>query len=254
MAKTATKIGLRVQKPDSANYLYKRINELLGTEGLERFRIAVAYARWDGLGLFSQRLESFMSSGGEFQAIFGVGNGVTTPDALLYSLYLKELYTTHTYAGAVEDKYADSIFHPKMFEFRFGDRTILIVGSANLTGGGLLRNTELVAEIEVPSGDPAESLAEDAWKELKVASKAITLKHVRDLKKAAELADEKDKGGESKATKLKPRLPVKEPVAAKPLFADTRNRNGREQGRKPSWLSSSVAGGDAGDLFWGRRE
>lgn len=128
-------------------------------------------------------------------------------------------YTTHTYAGAVEDKYADSIFHPKMFEFRFGDRTILIVGSANLTGGGLLRNTELVAEMEVPRGDPAESVAEDAWKELKAASKAITLKHVRDLKRAGELADEKDKGGESKAAKSKPRLPVRKPVAAKPLFA-----------------------------------
>jgi HKD family nuclease len=131
---------------------------------LERFRIAVAYARWDGLGLFSKQLESFMDGGGEFQAIYGVANGVTTPDALLYSLYLKELYTTHTYAGGVEDKYADAIFHPKLFELRVGDRTILIVGSANLTGGGLLRNTELVAELEVPRGDPTEAAAEDAWK------------------------------------------------------------------------------------------
>ena len=219
MAKVATQIGLRSQNADSAVYLFERINELLAIEDLERFRIAVAYARWDGLGLFSKQLESFMDAGGEFQAIYGVANGVTTPDALLYSLYLKELYTSHTYAGAVEDKYADAIFHPKLFEFRFCDRTILIVGSANLTGGGLLRNTELVAELEVPHGDPTEAAAEDAWKAVKAASMPITLNRIRDLKKADELADETEDGGEGKSTKSKPRLQIKKPVAAKPLFA-----------------------------------
>jgi HKD family nuclease len=147
---------------------------LLASDGLERFRIAVAYARWDGIALVAKALEAFIDAGGEFQVIYGVANGVTTPDALLYSLYLQELFETHTYAGAIEDEYANSIFHPKFFEFRFDDRTIMLVGSANLTGAGLLRNTELVLELTVARGDSVEADTENMWRAFTVLADAIT--------------------------------------------------------------------------------
>jgi hypothetical protein len=42
-----TTIALLEQAPAGPNSLYKRINALLKTSGLERFRVAVAYARWE---------------------------------------------------------------------------------------------------------------------------------------------------------------------------------------------------------------
>src|SRR5690349_21466841 len=129
MAKSHPSVALLEQWPKGTNQLFKRLTTLLQTVGLQRVRIAVAYARWDGIGLIAPQLEDFLDEGGEFQSIYGVANGVTTPDCLLYSLYLQELYKKHTYAGAIEDEYANSIFHPKFFEFKFTERTIVIIGS-----------------------------------------------------------------------------------------------------------------------------
>jgi hypothetical protein len=175
-------------------------------------------ASWDGIGLIATQLEQFLGEGGEFQSIYGVANGVTTPDCLLYSLYLQDLYKKqHSYAGTIEDKFANSIFHPKFFEFRFSKRTIVIVGSANLTGGGLLRNTELGVEIETPHGDPAEKAIEAAWKSIHAEAQKGTWKLVRHLKKQSELASERDRG-ESRGSGNKPWLAVKTKANPKPLF------------------------------------
>lgn len=207
-----------VQYPHGTTQLFKRLVTLLETDGLKRFRVAVAYARWEGLGLIAPQLEAFLRDGGEFQSIYGVANGVTTPDSLMYSLYLQELYKRHTYAGAIEDKYANSIFHPKFFEFRFSNRTALIIGSANLTGGGLLRNTELSVEIETSHGAPLEKEIEAAWKSIRAGSQQLTLGLVRKLKAQSELASERDRG-ENQGRGGKPRLPVSVKASPKPLFA-----------------------------------
>jgi len=94
-----------LQLTGEKDHLYERLNQLLNRADLLRVRMAVAYARWDGIGLVAENLETFLADGGEFQCIYGVNNGVTTPDSFLYSLYLKELYGGHSYAGAVEDAY-----------------------------------------------------------------------------------------------------------------------------------------------------
>jgi HKD family nuclease len=218
MGKSPYRVTLLEQVPKGPNYLYKRIGDLLKTSGLVRFRAAVAYARWEGIGLISSRIEDFLKGGGEFQSIYGVANGVTTPDSLLYGLYLQELYNTHTYAGAIEDKYANSIFHPKFFEFRFPKTSICIVGSANLTGGGLVRNTELGVEVESVRGDPFEQQTEAAWKSMRAGSEKLSLGLIRDLQKKSELASERDKG-EVQADVSKPRLASVAKAGPKPLFA-----------------------------------
>jgi HKD family nuclease len=219
MVKQKPSVALLEQWPDRSNQLFERLITLLQTDDLKRFRVAVAYARWDGIGLIAPQLEHFLDEGGEFQAIYGVANGVTTPDCLLYSLYLQELYKKqHTYAGAIEDKYANSIFHPKLFEFRFSERTIAIIGSANLTGGGLLRNTELGVEIETPHGDPAEKAIDAVWKSMRAGSEELSLPLVRKLKRQAELASERDRG-ENRGNAGKPWIAVTTKASPKPLFA-----------------------------------
>lgn len=218
MENPPTTIALLEQAPEGPNYLFKRIRGLLEAAGLERLRAAVAYARWEGIGLIAPQLEKFLAEGGEFQSIYGVANGVTTPDSLLYALYLQALYKTHTYAGAIEDKYANSIFHPKFFEFRFPKRTIVIIGSANLTGGGLARNTELGVEVQVRRGEAFEKQVDATWKSMRAGSDEVTLELVRALKRNSELASERDRG-ENRSGIAKPQLAAIAKASPKPLFA-----------------------------------
>jgi hypothetical protein len=216
MSKSSPNVSIFEQAPTGPKYLFQRVVQLLSASGLERFRAAVAYARWDGIGLIAPQIEKLLGGGGEFQSIYGVANGITTPDSLLYGLYLQELYSTHSYAGTIEDKYANSIFHPKFFEFRFPKATIVILGSANLTGGGFVRNTELGVEVCAGRGDPFEKQAEAAWKSMRAGSEKLTLALVRKLQNQMDLASELDKG-ESRSTS-KPKLAAIVKASPKPLF------------------------------------
>jgi HKD family nuclease len=250
-------ISLLTQAPGGSIYGFERLNALLKSPGLKRFRAAVAYARWDGLGLIAPNVEELLKAGGEFQALYGVGNGVTTPDSLLYSLYLQKLYSTHTYAGAVEDEYSNATFHPKFLEFRFADKTVAVVGSANLTGGGLIRNTELGLEVEGGRGTPLEKALDKVWTLMKAASEEISLELIRDLAKNRELGSEHDftEGAGSKSGK--PRLETGVKPSAKPLFAKVLDlRDGKKKAailaeldpltQKPETLYLQILPGETG--------
>jgi len=212
-------VSLLSQAPGSAPHLFARINALLKAPGLKRFRAAVAYARWGGVGLIAPNIEAVLKTGVEFQALYGVSNGVTTPDCLLYSLYLQELYSTHTFAGAVEDQYANATFHPKLFEFRFADNIIALVGSANLTGAGLSRNTEANVEVECKRGSLFEKEIEAAWDSMQAGSKEITLSLIRNLKHSGNLGSEQQDNESRRDKAGKPSLNTGVMVSPKPLFA-----------------------------------
>jgi HKD family nuclease len=212
-------ISLRSQAPGGAPYLFDRINTLLKAPGLKRFRATVAYARWSGVGLIAPNIEAVLKTGVEFQALYGVANGVTTPDCLLYSLYLQEIYSTHTFAGAVEDQYANATFHPKLFEFRYADKVIALVGSANLTGAGLSRNTEANVEVECKLGGQFETEIDAAWNSMRGGSKEITLSLIRKLKESGNLGSEQQDNESRRGKAGKPSLSIGVTASPKPLFA-----------------------------------
>lgn len=218
MSEPSLAVDLRHQITNTSEHLYKRLNALLATPNLKRVRIAAAYARWDGIGLIATSLETLLKAGGEFQCIYGVNNGVTTPDSFLYSLYLRELYSRHTYSGSVEDKFANAIFHPKFFEFKFADRVVAIIGSANLTGGGLVRNTELCLEVDLQSGHPLITRLETAWDDLKAESDPITITAIRALRANQKLSSESAAETSRPNKEAKPVLKTSAQAAPKPLF------------------------------------
>lgn len=208
-----------LQTPGGPHLFYQRLNALLKTPDLKQVRIAIAYARWDGLGLLSEAIEEFIAKGGAFHTIFGANNGATTPDALLYGLYLKTLYGARTHARMIEDVYANVAYHPKLFEFRFSKTSVAIIGSANLTGGGLTRNTELGVELTTARGSAFDKEIDAIWNQLVGASSVITAKRVEALLAQAALGDEKNKVETNSAVGGKPYLIVPSKVAPKPLFA-----------------------------------
>ncbi|MCU4181779.1 phospholipase D-like domain-containing protein [Bosea sp. BH3] len=211
-------LQILLQLTGEKSHLYERLNELLDRDDLVRVRTAVAYARWDGLGLIAQNLENFLASGGEFQCIYGVNNGVTTPDSFLYSLYLQELYAGHSYAGAVEDAYKNATFHPKFFEFQYEDVTTAIIGSANLTGGGLARNAELCVEVTGNNDSIFARSLEECWIGLCASAIEVDLDGVRKLAVKKELGSEEDEEPEANGKAAKPAIKVEVKLANKPLF------------------------------------
>lgn len=229
---SALEVLLQHQTTGAKRHTYQRLLSLLKEPGLKRIRFAVAYARWDGIGLLAPTIEELLKGGGEFQCIYGVNNGVTTPDALLYSLYLRELYTRHTYAGAVDDKFANATFHPKFFEFRFADHTVALVGSANLTGGGMVRNTEMGLEVRASNADVLVASLDAAWTAMRGESEPTTIAKVRALKANAKLSDEGDDETKRSDKQPKPFLKVPVKVAPKPLFAKILDINAPKRKKK----------------------
>ena len=202
--------GARVQLSD-------RLNHFLGKADLKRFRVAVSYVRWSGLGLLAPQLENFLQQGGELQTIYGIANGITSSDSLLYSLYLQKIYQNHSYARTIEDAYQNATFHPKFFEFQFGQRTVAIIGSGNLTVGGLVNNTELAYQIEFQNGDKqACTHLDEAWKTFASLAQPLTLKRIRELKEKGTSGSELDH--EALAPSDKPFIKHTKTMAKKPLF------------------------------------
>jgi len=207
-----------VQTHGETALLLNTLKSLLVTPGLQRVRIATAYARWDGLGLISSELENMLAKGGRFESIYGAGNGVTTPDSLLYGLYLKELYPYRVVPLLVEDEFANSIFHPKLFAFKFPTFSIVIVGSANLTGGGLVRNSEVAVQIRGATGETLEQGLDSTWDKLVQLALPVTSKRVREIMRGENAGSEADQRESLPKATGKPYLKAGPKTAPKPLF------------------------------------
>ncbi|MGA0543553.1 phospholipase D family protein [Neotabrizicola sp. VNH66] len=209
---------------------------LFEDKALEQVRFAVAYVRWEGLGLLSKSIEAFISRGGRFESIYGAGNGVTTPDALYYGMLLDNLFPGRTYAGFVEDDYANATFHPKYYEFRFASETRVIVGSSNLTGGGLQRNSEASLEVKISRGGADEKALDAYWVALRKSAKMVTLGHVQRISKSHGTASE-----DREKTKVpscgKPYLPTKTKPHPRPLFQKIMGLSKPSQATKDKLLS-----------------
>jgi len=185
-------ISLLNQDPrDAASPTHLKIAELLRAPGLQKVRLLMAYVNWQGLSAIADPLEEFLRRGGVVESVFGVDNGVTTPEALIYSLYLSEEFPSYNVAAVVPWAYRDSIFHPKFLQFDFQARRTLLIGSANLTGGGLLRNHEIGVVVDSPKAANHHRSFQSMWIKYLKDSSPITLKMIRDLSAANQLAKER---------------------------------------------------------------
>lgn len=136
---------------------------------------------------------------------------------------MKELYPSRVIALLVEDKFANSIFHPKLFAFKFPAFSIAVVGSANLTGGGLVRNSEVAVQIQGSAGGTLEQNLDAVWDKLVHLALPVTPKRVRELMQGENAGSEADqREGLPKGTG-KPYLKTGPNTAPKPLFKKVLN-------------------------------
>ena len=109
------------------------IKHLLEIPSPERVIVSVAFMNESGLALLE---ESLIPVAGRATVMAGIRNGITSAQGLRKSLEIGCItYAVDTGSRAV-------LFHPKVYLSRNASEARLIVGSANLTYGGLSSNIE----------------------------------------------------------------------------------------------------------------
>ena len=115
---------------------------LLDSGRYSRFRLAVAFARSSGVLELGDAFERFRSAGGIIEAYVGVDMAGTSYEALCALLQLVDVLS-------IVHSASPQTFHSKVYCFESKDEANVIIGSANLTGGGLWRNVETSTTMEL---------------------------------------------------------------------------------------------------------
>lgn len=115
--------------------LGNRLIELLDSPDYQTLNIIVAFAKNSGVLRIKGALEKFRKRGGTVNVYVGVDLGGTSYEALTaLLLHTDTLNIVHAEKGQT--------FHTKIYQFVGNDKGLVVVGSHNLTGGGLWTNFE----------------------------------------------------------------------------------------------------------------
>jgi HKD family nuclease len=115
--------------------LGNRLIELLKSPDYNTLNIIVAFAKNSGVLRIKDSLARFRARGGVVNVYVGVDLGGTSYEALTTLLL-------HTDSLNAVHSEKDQTFHTKIYQFIGEDKGLIVVGSHNLTGGGLWTNFE----------------------------------------------------------------------------------------------------------------
>ena len=121
------------------------VRDVLGIPDPERVLISAAFMNEGGLSILSHVLAPVAE---QATIVTGIRNGITSAQGLRRSLEIG----CRTYA--VDTGSRRVLFHPKVYLARNANEARLIVGSANLTRGGLNSNVEASILLKVARDDP----------------------------------------------------------------------------------------------------
>lgn len=116
--------------------------------GFDELKVAVAWAKKSGLGRVWDAFEDFRERGGKVTLIVGVSEGGATKEGLELALAsADEGYVFHD---------PRRTFHPKVYFASSSSERSLLVGSSNLTAGGLSWNYEASIWVDWAEGESTE--------------------------------------------------------------------------------------------------
>lgn len=107
-------------------------------------RIAIAFLKYSGIKVIEKSLHQCLKNNGSVEIIAGLDFKTTDPQSMHYLINLqKQVQNLKFYCyGDKNENKTDVVFHPKIYLFERGGETTGIVGSTNLTKGGLVTNFE----------------------------------------------------------------------------------------------------------------
>ena len=130
--------------------LGNQLIKLLDSPNYHTLNIVVAFAKSSGVLRIKNSLENFRKRGGKVNAYVGVDLDVTSYEALTALLLCTDsLNVVHSENGQT--------FHTKIYQFLGKEKGIIVVGSHNLTGGGLWTNFESSAHISLDMSNPKDT-------------------------------------------------------------------------------------------------
>lgn len=125
----------------------------------EECRIAVAYVSIQGLGLFESAIRQCLAKNGCVEFLVGLDLSVTDPQAL-WTLYKMSQAEPNVSCYCLTELGPSVVYHPKLYVIKTGDIVNIVIGSSNLTEGGLKQNIEVNALIQAKA---CEEIASDAY-------------------------------------------------------------------------------------------
>lgn len=105
-------------------------------------KILTAFASGLGVRAISPFLDVFLADGNSVQVIFGIDRKGTDRDAVRCFSSLQRAYPKQVDIWVFQAPNPSSIFHPKLYVYQTNSDVNFIIGSANLTSGGLASNLE----------------------------------------------------------------------------------------------------------------
>jgi len=108
-------------------------------------QIAVAFLKHSGIKVIENSLKFSLDNGSKFEIIAGLDFKTTDPKSMMLFIELKKNYSNLKFYcyGDKKQNRNDIVFHPKIYLFENDKEKTSIVGSTNLTGGGLTSNFEV---------------------------------------------------------------------------------------------------------------
>ena len=122
--------------------------------GSKRMECMVAFAKFSGFKILQKNLKKALATGLEARLAIGLSLFLTEPQLLrdLLKLESKNMFSLY-----ISD--TSETFHPKIYALSNGKHCSVLIGSANLTGGGLMGNYEASALIDDPEGKLMKSVS-----------------------------------------------------------------------------------------------
>lgn len=123
--------------------------------GSKRMECMVAFAKFSGFKILQKNLEKALAAGLEARFAVGLSLFLTEPNLLRDLLKLESKNKFSVYISDTSET-----FHPKIYALSNGNKhCTVLIGSANLTGGGLMGNYEASALIDDPEGKLMKSVS-----------------------------------------------------------------------------------------------
>jgi HKD family nuclease len=116
----------------------------------KHFTCMIAFAKRSGFAIFDEYLRTRLDEGMSATFVIGIDFYQSEPIVIQKLVELKARGAVEVYIGNFERK---TTFHPKLYLFEESSGASAIVGSANMTGGGLVTNHELSVAFHGDSED-----------------------------------------------------------------------------------------------------
>ena len=143
-------------------------------QGAKRVWIASAFVKGEALRTLSSDFENILNREGNIDFLAGLDFHITDGKALrlLYQMNSEyENFAYGCYSGSPWE--VEGSFHPKFYLFEKGEKLKILIGSSNLTFGGMKSNVEINAffELSVKSSEAESAL--DTFIRMKTAESRI---------------------------------------------------------------------------------